>query len=60
MSGSAEGATREAVIIGGASGIGWATASALAGQGCRVTIADVNAEAARTRAARVRAGQPRR
>src|SRR5437899_2210261 len=31
---------RSAVVIGGASGIGWATAQALAAQGDRVTIAD--------------------
>jgi 3-oxoacyl-[acyl-carrier protein] reductase len=51
MSDGSDRAAREAVVIGGASGIGWATASALAGQGCRVTIADVNAGAARERAA---------
>ena len=42
--------TRVAVIIGGASGIGWATAQLLAEQGCRVTIADRNDELARQRA----------
>jgi 3-oxoacyl-[acyl-carrier protein] reductase len=42
---------RVAVVIGGASGIGWATAQALAGDGCRVTIADLNADGARERAA---------
>jgi NAD(P)-dependent dehydrogenase (short-subunit alcohol dehydrogenase family) len=42
---------RVAVIIGGASGIGWATAQALAAEGCRITIADLNAEGARERAA---------
>jgi 3-oxoacyl-[acyl-carrier protein] reductase len=42
---------RVAVVIGGASGIGWATARALASTGCRVTVADRNAEGARTRAA---------
>ena len=31
---------RTAVVIGGASGIGWATAQALAVEGDRVTIAD--------------------
>ncbi|ANI41558.1 SDR family NAD(P)-dependent oxidoreductase [Mycolicibacterium vaccae] len=51
MSDGSDRAAREAVVIGGASGIGWATASALAGQGCRVTIADLNAGAARERAA---------
>ena len=42
---------RVAVIIGGASGIGWASAQALAAEGCRITIADLNAEGARDRAA---------
>ncbi|WNG86404.1 SDR family oxidoreductase [Mycobacterium sp. ITM-2016-00317] len=51
MSDGSDRAAREAVIIGGASGIGWATAKALAGQGCRVTIADLNVGAARERAA---------
>lgn len=50
------GATRKAVVVGGASGIGWATAAALAAAGSRVTIADVNAEAARQRAAEL--GEP--
>lgn len=50
MSNSSERAAREAVVIGGASGIGWATAQALAAEGCRVTIADLNADAARDRA----------
>ncbi|GAA2773103.1 SDR family NAD(P)-dependent oxidoreductase [Mycolicibacterium pallens] len=40
-----------AVIVGGASGIGWATAQTLAAQGARVTIADRNTELARERAA---------
>ena len=48
MSNSSE---RSAVVIGGASGIGWATAQALAAEGCRVTIADINADGARARAA---------
>ncbi|BBY62765.1 SDR family NAD(P)-dependent oxidoreductase [Mycolicibacterium helvum] len=39
-----------AVIIGGASGIGWATAQTLAAQGARVTIADRNTELAQERA----------
>jgi len=38
---------RIAVVIGGASGIGWATAQALAAQGDQVTIADRNADGAR-------------
>jgi NAD(P)-dependent dehydrogenase (short-subunit alcohol dehydrogenase family) len=42
---------RVAVIIGGASGIGWATAQTLAAQGARVTIADRNTELAQERAA---------
>ena len=42
---------RIAVVIGGASGIGWATARALAADGCRVTVADRNGNGARTRAA---------
>ena len=42
---------REAVVVGGASGIGWATAQALAAEGCRITVADLNADGARSRAA---------
>ena len=42
---------RVAIIVGGASGIGWATAKVLAAEGCRVTIADRNAAAARQCAA---------
>lgn len=42
--------TRIAVIVGGASGIGWASARALAAEGCRVTIADRNGELAEQRA----------
>jgi len=45
-----------AVIIGGASGIGWATAQTLAAQGARVTIADRNTELASERAATL--GEP--
>lgn len=41
---------RVALVIGGASGIGWAAAKGLAGQGCRVTIADLNAAGAAERA----------
>jgi 3-oxoacyl-[acyl-carrier protein] reductase len=48
MSNSSE---RVVVVIGGASGIGWASARALAGDGCRVTVADRNPDGARTRAA---------
>ena len=43
--------TRNAVVVGGASGIGWATARALAADGWQVTIADVNANLAAARAA---------
>ena len=42
---------RMALVVGGASGIGWAVAKGLAAQGCRVTIADLNADAAGQRAA---------
>ena len=42
---------RNALVIGGASGIGWAVANGLAAEGCRVTIADLNAEGAAARAA---------
>lgn len=41
---------RVALVIGGASGIGWAVAKGLAAQGCRVTIADLNVEGAQARA----------
>ena len=40
-----------AVVIGGASGIGWATSRALAHDGYRVTVADRNIEGATQRAA---------
>ncbi|MCW1960145.1 MAG: SDR family oxidoreductase [Mycobacterium sp.] len=43
--------SRTAVIVGGASGIGWATARALAAEGWQVTIADRNTELAERRAA---------
>jgi NAD(P)-dependent dehydrogenase (short-subunit alcohol dehydrogenase family) len=43
--------TRIAVVIGGASGIGWATAKTLASEGCAVVIADRNSDGARDRAA---------
>ncbi len=42
---------RSALVIGGASGIGWAVANGLAAEGCRVTIADLNADGAAARAA---------
>ena len=41
---------RVAVVVGGASGIGWATACVLAAEGARVTIADRNTDGARQRA----------
>jgi len=49
-------ADRVAVVVGGASGIGWASACVLAADGCRVTIADRNADGARDRAAEL--GEP--
>lgn len=45
-----------AVVVGGASGIGWATARALAADGYSVLIADLNADGAATRAAELGAG----
>ena len=45
-----------AVVVGGASGIGWASAQLLAADGYRVTIADRNADLARERAATL--GEP--
>lgn len=45
-----------AIVIGGASGIGWASARALAADGRRVVVADVNLEGARNRAAEL--GEP--
>lgn len=47
---------RTALVIGGASGIGWATAKALAADGSTVTIADLNAEGAAARAEELGAG----
>lgn len=41
---------RVAVVIGAASGIGWASARALAADGCRVVVADRNCDGARGRA----------
>ena len=38
-------------MVGGASGIGWAVAKGLAADGCRVTVADLNADGAAARAA---------
>ena len=45
------GSGRTALVIGGASGIGWATAKALVGDGYRVIVADLNGEGAAARAA---------
>jgi 3-oxoacyl-[acyl-carrier protein] reductase len=45
-----------AVVVGGASGIGWATARLLAADGYRVTIADRNADLAAQRAGEL--GEP--
>ena len=56
MSNGNEQLARNAVVIGGASGIGWATAQALAEDGCRVTIADLNADGARERGSEL--GEP--
>jgi NAD(P)-dependent dehydrogenase (short-subunit alcohol dehydrogenase family) len=42
---------KTAVVIGGASGIGWASARALAAEGYRVVIADRNGDGAAARAA---------
>jgi len=50
------GSQRIAVVIGEASGIGWATAQALASQGDRVIVADRNADGAQARAAEL--GEP--
>ena len=44
------GTDRTAVVVGGASGIGWATARRLVADGCHVTVADRNTDLARERA----------
>ncbi|MEG4641903.1 NAD(P)-dependent dehydrogenase (short-subunit alcohol dehydrogenase family) [Paracoccus pantotrophus] len=46
----------EALVTGGAEGIGWAIAQALAAQGCRVTIADLDGDKVALRAAELGAG----
>jgi len=38
-------ADKVAIVVGGASGVGWATAQALAGLGCRLVIADLGCAA---------------
>lgn len=43
--------SRHAIVIGAASGIGWATAQTLAADGILVTLADRNTDGARARAA---------
>ncbi|MHA3019853.1 SDR family NAD(P)-dependent oxidoreductase [Mycobacterium sp. BMJ-28] len=51
MTATASGAAgKTAIVIGGASGIGWACARALAAEGYRIVIADRNAEGAVARA----------
>lgn len=56
--GEVTGSARAAVVVGGASGIGWATAHALAAAGWRVTIADLDADVAAARAAALPPGAP--
>jgi NAD(P)-dependent dehydrogenase (short-subunit alcohol dehydrogenase family) len=51
-------AERVAVVVGAASGIGWASARALAADGCRVILADRNTAGAEQRAAEL--GAPHR
>lgn len=43
-------AQRVAIVIGAASGIGWASAQALAADGCRIVLADRNTDGAAARA----------
>ncbi|OMC35763.1 short-chain dehydrogenase [Mycobacterium sp. GA-1841] len=47
---------RTTVVIGGASGIGWASAQALAADGCRIVVADRDADGAGARAGQLGAG----
>ena len=47
---------RSAVVVGGASGIGWATAQRLTADGWRVVVADIDSNAAEERAAALPAG----
>ena len=51
-------AERVAIVVGAASGIGWACARALAADGCRVVVADRNTTGAEERAAEL--GAPHR
>jgi 3-oxoacyl-[acyl-carrier protein] reductase len=51
-------AERVAIVVGAASGIGWACARALAADGCRVIVADRNTTGAEERAAEL--GAPHR
>lgn len=44
---------RVAIVIGAASGIGWASAQALAADGCRIILADRNTDGAAARAAQL-------
>jgi len=44
---------RVAIVVGGASGIGWACARALAAEGCRVIVADCNTTGAQARAGKL-------
>ncbi|BBZ45509.1 putative short-chain type dehydrogenase/reductase y4lA [Mycobacterium parmense] len=48
-------ADKVAVVVGGATGIGAATAARLAEEGCRVVVGDIAAEAAEATAARIAA-----
>lgn len=50
------GTARRVVVVGGASGIGWATARALAAQGDQVVVADLDAAGATARAEELGAG----
>ena len=47
---SEQSSERIGLVVGGASGIGWAVAKGLAAEGCRLTLADLNADGAAARA----------